>query len=169
MLLTAGVGVVLAALVVLFIVADPKTSEISNPLIGKAAPEVVGTDTSGRPFSVSAYRGQWLLVNFFAHWCVPCQTEQPELIAFSERHRDGTASVASISFQDSEEDARKFFADNGGDWAVVIDDKKEFAVEYGVVKIPESYLVNPEGVIVTKFVGGVTADGIDAEIRKNTP
>ena len=60
---------------------------------------------------------------------------------------------------------RDFFADNGGDWPVVVDPDGRIALGYGVSGVPESYLVAPDGTVVTKFVGGVTARGLDQAAR----
>lgn len=165
------VGVVAVALIVLFLTADIDGDPLdidTNRLVGKPAPAIDATDTAGRPFSIGDYRGRWLLVNFFAQWCGPCIKEHPELVAFSEAHsRLGDASVVSVAYNDTAKAVKEFFAENGGDWAVIADSKSDYAIEYAVVGLPESYLVNPEGVIVHKFVGGITKAGVEAEMAKN--
>jgi hypothetical protein len=65
----------------------------------------------------------------------------------------------------AEEDAtRRFFADNGGDWPVVVDRSGGLSVDYAVAKVPESILVSPTGLVLGKIRGGVTADELDAII-----
>ena len=61
-----------------------------------------------------------------------------------------------------------FFEENGGDWPVIAEGNGGFALQYGVVKLPESYLIAPDGTVVYKFDGGVTADGIDSIIDQLT-
>ena len=85
-----------------------------------------------------------MLVNFFATWCVPCQREHDELAAFDDRHdAAGDAVVVSVVFDDTTEDARDFFEEEGGDWPVVVGDQGDIALDYGVIEVPESYLVEP--------------------------
>jgi len=166
------VGVVVLALILLFVTADTDSDPLAgdtNQLIGKPAPDIEATDTAGRPFRIGDYRGRWLLVNFFATWCGPCIKEHPELVAFSEAHtRAGDASVVSVAYNDEPEDVQAFFERNGGDWAVIADDESDFSIDYAVVGLPESYLVDPDGTVVHKFVGGITrAEVEDVMARGN--
>jgi cytochrome c biogenesis protein CcmG/thiol:disulfide interchange protein DsbE len=161
-----GVAGVMALLFGVLIVAttrsdDPKESA-SSPLVGAEAPPLVADTLDGDTVDLRDYRGSWVLVNFFATWCVPCQVEHPELVRFSEQHAaPGDAHVISVAFQDEPADLKAFFAENGGDWPVAVGDTSSIALDYGVVKLPESYVVAPSGVIVAKVAGGVKADDID--------
>lgn len=162
------VGVVVAAMVALFAFSPDGGERVdTSPLVGKLAPPISATDTAGRPFDLDDYRGSWVLVNFFATWCGPCKIEHPELVAFSERHSvTKDASVVSISFNDDAAAVEKFFAENGGTWPVIAEGNAQIAIDYGVIKLPESYLVAPTGQIVTKFSGGIRADDVDAVIAQ---
>lgn len=126
-------------------------------IIGQVAPEVVGADLRGRTIDLDSFRGDWVLVNFFASWCPPCIQEHPELIRLS-RDDGGPLQIISIGFQDSTSNVEKFFRDNGGNWPVLTGDTGGLGIEYGVVKLPESFLVSPFGRVVAKFEGGVTAE-----------
>ena len=170
------VAVVLVALVVVLATRDPAQDRVDeSPLVGHVAPPLVGEvvapeATAGSQFDLDRLRGQWVVVNFFATWCVPCVTEHPELIEFSERHAaTGDASVASVVFDADEnvDDIADFFADNGGDWPVV--DGEDVILDWAVAAVPESFLVSPDGVVAAKITGGVTADGLDdliAEVQQ---
>lgn len=154
------VGVVMVALIVLFVTAggasDPLAND-TNQLVGKPAPDIEATDTEGRAFRIGDYRGRWLLVNFFATWCAPCIKEHPELVSFAEAHsRLGDASVVSVAYNDEPSAVQSFFDERGGDWAVIADTENDFSIDYAVVGLPESYLVDPDGTVVHKFVGGIT-------------
>ena len=72
--------------------------------------------------------------------------------------------VVSVAFDDSAQNIRDFFDEFGGDWPVISEGTDSLAVAYGVVAVPETYLVAPGGVIVDRILGGVTADQLDALI-----
>ena len=108
-------------------------------------------------FSLDDHRGQFVLVNFFATWCVPCQQEHADLERFAEAHAAaGDASVVSVIFSDQTSDVNRFFARRGGNWPVLRDDDGTIATDWGVARVPESYLVAPSGVVVGKITGGVS-------------
>jgi cytochrome c biogenesis protein CcmG, thiol:disulfide interchange protein DsbE len=167
-LIIAGVVAVVAVLLVVLLATSPQGDQpASSPLLGKLAPDIKATDTSGSQFRIDDYRGRWVLVNFFATWCAPCVQEHPELLAFSRRHAlTGDAAVVSVAFNESPSTVQKFFEKNGGDWPVIAQGNGQFALDYGVVKLPESYLIAPDGTVVEKIDGGIQADQVDATIAK---
>ncbi|HKY14908.1 MAG TPA: TlpA disulfide reductase family protein [Microthrixaceae bacterium] len=164
--IAVAVGAVGALLVVLLATSPQGERSTESPLVGGLAPDIQASDTTGEEFRIDDYRGQWVLVNFFATWCGPCKVEHPELVAFSEQHaRTGDASVVSVAFNEQPSVVKEWFEENGGDWPVIAKGNGGFALEYGVVKLPESFLVAPDGTVVHRFEGGVTAQGVDSVIE----
>jgi cytochrome c biogenesis protein CcmG, thiol:disulfide interchange protein DsbE len=158
------VGLVLAGFVALLAVsAGGDDGEEASTLIGRPAPPVVGTSLDGEPFDIDEHRGKWVLVNYFAAWCPPCVEEHPELIAFDEAHEEaGDVELVSVVFDDDEDDVRTFFDENGGDWPVLIEGTDGVAVDWGVLTVPETFLVSPQGIVVHRFTGGVTQDDLES-------
>jgi cytochrome c biogenesis protein CcmG/thiol:disulfide interchange protein DsbE len=165
--IATAVLVALAGFVIVLAQAGPASNQVVDaPIVGKAAPATEGTTLAGSRFRLSDHRGQWVLVNFMASWCGACKIEHPELIAFSQRHATvGDASVVSIATNDTPSDAKAFFTVRGGDWPVITDDGL-LATGYGLVKLPESYLVDPNGFVRVKFISAVTADFVDQQIQR---
>lgn len=158
-LVVAGlVGIVVAMLVVLLSTREPATDRIGDsPLIGRVAPAVAGTTLDGERVSIDDYRGRWVVLNFFASWCVPCQEEHPELMAFDEAHRrTGDAVLLGVTFGNDPDDARAFFARRGGDWPVVEDPENTIGVAYGVTQPPETFLITPGGEVAHRIIGETT-------------
>ncbi len=160
--LIAGVlGIVMLLFIVLLATRAPSTDrQVDSPLLGQQAPRIVGTTLQGREFDSSTYDGRYLVVNFFATWCIPCVREHDQLVRFQREQADaGQANLISVVFDDDEESVREFFAREGGDWPVVFAEPTTVS-EWGVAGVPESYVVDPAGTVRYKLVGGVTAEGL---------
>jgi cytochrome c biogenesis protein CcmG/thiol:disulfide interchange protein DsbE len=168
LIVSAVVAVLAIGFVAVLATRDPATDRRrDSPLIGNVTPPLAGETLAGGNFDIDDQQGRWVVVNFFATWCVPCKIEHPELDAFDRAHRrTGDAVVVSVLFDDDPASAREFFADNGGDWPVVLDDDGLIASAFGTPKVPESYLVTPNGRVVAKFTGGVTQDGLERAIAE---
>ena len=159
------VGVALLGLVVLFATSPSGEEKVdSSPLVGNVAPALVGTDLEGEQFDLDDHRGQWVLVNFFATWCPPCVQEHPELVELSER-TDGQLQVVSVTYDDSAEQVAEFFDERGGEWPVLTGGVDRAPLDYGVKKLPESFLVDPSGTVAVKLNGAITAAQIDELIE----
>jgi cytochrome c biogenesis protein CcmG/thiol:disulfide interchange protein DsbE len=161
------IGVVLVAFVVLLWVSDPGGDQGRRAIVGRPAPAVVGEGLEGEQVSLADMEGRWVVVNFFATWCPPCIEEHPELVAFAERHADGRAVVLGLGFEDDPEAIEAFFDQRGGDWPVIARGTGPMALSFGVRKMPESYLVAPDGTVVDVFIAGVGADQLDEAIAAN--
>jgi cytochrome c biogenesis protein CcmG/thiol:disulfide interchange protein DsbE len=145
----APVALVLVLLVVVLITRKSAADRADfNPLIDKAAPEIVGTTLDGKAFNVDQLRGKWVVVNFFATWCVPCQQEHPYLLSFDRRHSQaGDIQLISVVFNDDIGAVRDFYAKNGGDYPVVNGDQGRMALEYSVIRVPDTYIIDQLGII----------------------
>ncbi|MCP3936826.1 MAG: TlpA family protein disulfide reductase [Actinomycetia bacterium] len=161
---TVIVGLVLVGFIALLATRDDEAGSGVSRLLGRAVPELEGTTLDGGSFDIDAARGRWVLVNFFASWCVPCEVEHPELVDFSERHDDGSAVVVSVLMGDTPENGRAFFDLRGGDWPVIIDADSAPA-RFSVPQVPETFLVSPSGLVAGHWTTDFTADSADEIIQ----
>jgi cytochrome c biogenesis protein CcmG, thiol:disulfide interchange protein DsbE len=158
--------VVIAAMVVLLATRPPAAAtEVWTPLLGKTAPNIVGTTVTGQSFDLHSYRGRWVFVNFFATWCPPCQQEEPNLVTFAYEHRaPGDAALVSVVYNDTPANARSFDTSNGATWPAVIDPGGQISIHYGVSGPPETFLISPTGIVVAHLDSSVTAGDLDQQL-----
>jgi cytochrome c biogenesis protein CcmG, thiol:disulfide interchange protein DsbE len=86
-------------------------------------------------------------------------------VRFADAHPDD-ARVISVVFSDDPDDVKRFFDERGGDWPIVHDDDGAIATAWGVARVPESYLVGPNGRVVGKITGGVTFEFLEAQLAR---
>ena len=141
---------------------DPR--EIASPLVGRPAPDFRLAAMDGSEVSLSDYRGQPVLVNFWASWCFECIEEHRVLIEAREAYGDDFA-IVGILYQDSVEDARQFLIRYGdAGWPSLIDSSGTVAIDYGVSGVPESFFIDAEGTVRHKQWGAVTSQTIESEL-----
>ena len=166
--IAVAVGVVVALLVgVLATRPSATTVAVQSPLVGKPAPPIDAATIDGQRFRLSDLRGRWVVLNWFATWCVPCRIEHPDLVAFHQDHTGARdASVVGVVYDDSVQAVKEFRAAEGGSWPLLDDPKARLALAYGVAGVPESFLVDPDGVIVAKILGGVERQDLEELIAR---
>ena len=156
------------ALIAVMASAKPTSQQgASSPLIGKPAPAISGKSLSGAgSYSLAQFRGKWVLVNFAASWCVPCREETPQLKDFyAQNGGTGPDVVLAVAYDETDlGNLASYLRSQKASWPAINDGQA--VVEYGVSGIPESYLVDPEGTVVGKYLGGVTTKEINTVITR---
>jgi cytochrome c biogenesis protein CcmG/thiol:disulfide interchange protein DsbE len=175
MWVAAGVAVVLAVLIAV-LATSGQTGQLSSqsPLLGQMAPPIGGPELLSAPgepptAGLQGAPGHWVLVNFAASWCVPCQQEMPQLLTFAARHQGaGAPQIITVAYDEGDKASlAAYFRSRHVTWPLIDDNAAKVA--YGVTGIPESYLVDPEGRVVEKITSGVNADQLDAFINRYSP
>ena len=153
------VGVVLGALLIVLVTADPNPSDnAESPLLGNPAPTVVSTTLEEETFELARRKGSWVIFNFFNSTCVPCVNEHPDLVAFAEAEAKSAnpAELYTIINDDSDGAVQNFFDANGGDWTKVRDSDAAISVAFGVAKVPETWVIDPNGYVRLRIAGQLT-------------
>lgn len=114
--------------------------------------------------SLSDYRGNWVVVNYWATWCAPCRKEMPELSELHEQRPDVT--VLGLAYEDAEEtDFEAFLQASPVSYPILRVDVYDPPEPFGAPKVlPTTYILDPEGLAVKRFLGPVTRESIEAFI-----
>ena len=129
---------------------DTATVAVDEPVPDAPLPRLGGEGEA----ELADYRGKWVLVNFWASWCDPCRTESPTIERFASRHRDELI-VVGINTEDLTEDALAFVDEFDLSWEMLRDGEGERKDAFGIVALPESFLVDPQGRVALVRRGAV--------------
>jgi cytochrome c biogenesis protein CcmG/thiol:disulfide interchange protein DsbE len=152
---------IFAVLVVVFAVAlkrAPEKQFVHSALIGKPAPDFVLPDllNEGGTIDSRKFKGRWVLLNVWGTWCYECRAEHAQLLAIQ---KEGKVAVVGLNYKDENDAARKWLQDLGNPFeAIAVDKEGRAAIDYGVYGAPETFLVNPQGIIVHKVVSVITPE-----------
>ena len=124
------------------------------PRIGQNAPEFTVQD-SDRSVSLNQYRGQAVVLNFWATWCPPCVEEMPSLVEMQRRMKIKGVTVVAVSVDVDEKAYRQFLKDHNVNLLTVRDPGQKSSNLYGTFKFPETYIIDRNGVMRRKFIGAV--------------
>jgi cytochrome c biogenesis protein CcmG/thiol:disulfide interchange protein DsbE len=132
--------------------SDPRL--VDSPLIGKPAPaiELEYLESPGI-WSLEDMRGQVVVVNFWASWCVACRLEHDDLLAAAEAYRNQGVRFLGVDFQDDRAEAIAFLDEMGRGYDYVADPGSRVAVDYGVFGIPETFFIDGNGIVRAKIAG----------------
>ena len=127
-------------------------------------PEIGLVDEAEAVRSLSDYKGQWVLLNFWATWCAPCRAEMPTLQALETAMGDDFSVVTVATGRNSVEGIDKFFGEAGITTLPKLrDPKSELARNMGVLGLPLTVILNPEGQEVARLIGDADWNSADAK------
>ena len=161
--LLIGGFLVLVGLLAVGLRLDPH--EVPSPLIGKPAPafELPLLQQPDKRFSQKDMLGTVWVMNVWASWCPPCLVEHPVV---SELARSGIAPVVGLNYKDAREDALPWLKRNGDPFKVTVYDAAgRIAIDYGVYGVPETYVIDRNGIIRYKRVGPLTPQITQKKLR----
>ncbi|MCY4050099.1 MAG: DsbE family thiol:disulfide interchange protein [Gammaproteobacteria bacterium] len=156
--------IIFCALSVLLYIALGKNPEhIPSPLIGKSAPEFMLSDLENQfLLSKKDMQGQVWLLNVWASWCVACVEEHPLLNNLSD---SSDVQIVGLNYKDEQDDAKKWLEMHGNPYSFIAVDKTgNVGIDYGVYGVPETFLIDKDGMIQYKHIGPLTQEIIFHQI-----
>jgi cytochrome c biogenesis protein CcmG, thiol:disulfide interchange protein DsbE len=164
----AAAAVLAALFVVLANGTAVKPDVTSTFLRGRPAPAVVTSTLDGKPFDLSRRKGSWVVLNFFTSTCLPCKAEHPELIKFADQQAGiaNGAELYTVIKDDDDAAVTKWFTDQGGNWPIITDDNGTISTSFGVAQVPETWIIDPAGVVAARYASSITADGLATDLQQ---
>ena len=141
---------------------DPRA--LPSALIGKPAPAVdlPGLIEGAPRLQLASFKGKPVAVNFFASWCLPCRAEHPFLKQLSA---DLGVPFIGIAWKDKSDAARSYLADLGDPYAATgADDSGRTGIDFGITGVPETFLVDGDGIIRYRLAAPITDDALKAQL-----
>ncbi len=138
--------------------------EVPSPLIGKAAPSfrLPQLQEPAQSLALDDLKGKVWLLNVWASWCAACLDEHPLMVEFSKQN---VLPIYGLNYKDKREDALKWLDKHGNPYALSIQDADgRVGIDYGVYGVPETYLIDRNGIIRYKRIGPVTPEIIQEKI-----
>ncbi|HTW57492.1 MAG TPA: TlpA disulfide reductase family protein [Terriglobales bacterium] len=124
------------------------------PRIGSMAPDFTVQDSQNK-VTLSQFRGQVVVLNFWATWCAPCVEEMPSLVEMQRRMKAKGITVVAVSMDVDASAYREFLKEHNVDLLTVRDPEQKSSSLYGTFKFPETYVIDRNGIMRRKFIGAV--------------
>ena len=164
--LTVGFILTASLVVVLYFALGNDPQHIDSPLVGAVAPDfALKAVGSGETIDLARYRGKPVILNFWATWCRPCWDEHPVLTE-NAQILGNRVQFVGVVFQDDEKKIVDFLQQRGWAYPTLVDDRGKTAIAYGIGGVPETFFLDKHGTIVEKFVGPMSTETLQANLRK---
>src|SRR5690349_24399220 len=160
--LPLAIFAVIVAFLFVGLFRDPR--EVPSPLIGKPAPAfaLAQLHEPGKTLTTADMRGQVWLLNVWASWCVSCRVEHPLLI---ELARSKAVPIVGLDYKDKRDDGLRWLDRMGNPYALsAFDVDGRVGIDYGVYGVPETFVIDKQGVIRYKQIGPITPEALERTI-----
>lgn len=124
-------------------------------MVGDRAPDFALAGLDRKAVTLANYRGQVLVLNFWATWCAPCVEEAPSLEKFSAQMQPLGVTVIGVSVDEDVAALEKFVADNRLSFPIARDPGGSLAAHFGTFKFPETYIIDRHGKVAEKIIGAI--------------
>lgn len=146
--------------------SDRSVRKADNGTLGEL-PDKEFVTMKGESVKLSDYRGEILMVNFWATWCGPCRKEIPELVKLKEKYGDQGFEIIGVALdEEGFEVVEPFLQQFGINYTIVADDYSYGNELGGIYMVPTTYLVNKDGKIAFRKIGEITVENIESKITE---
>ena len=149
----------------LFLVSLLSAGAAPESLLHKPAPVFIRPDLSGKAIDLAAYKGQVVLLNFWATWCAPCQIEMPRFVAWRNRFGPQGLQVIGVSMDDEDTPVRSLVRRRGISYPMLMGDEKIGEQYGGIFGLPVTFLIDRTGNVAAVFKGETSLPAMERKIQ----
>ncbi|MBL1409885.1 TlpA disulfide reductase family protein [Sphingobacterium faecale] len=134
-----------------------EVAKLRKLAIGQPAPEIIAYTPNNKTVKLSDFRGQYVLVDFWASWCVPCRKENPNIVRLYNSYKDKNFTVLGVSLDNNPGSWMRAVEEDKLEWTNISDLKawsSDLVLDYRIKAIPASVIVDPSGIIIGKNLRG---------------
>lgn len=146
-------------LLALFLLVIP-VAAFAIPQKGQPAPPFKVTTTSGQQLTLASYKGNVLILDFFASWCQPCKRSIPHMIDLNRKYGKQGLQILGLSLDEDKDDLVDFITPMKFNYPAALANE-DLQIEYGLRSIPTFFIIDKKGIIVEKYMG------LTDEVKKN--
>src|SRR6185437_13399237 len=150
----------------LVLLTFPALAQGPASLLHKAAPQFVRTNLNNQAVDLSAYRGQVVLLNFWATWCAPCQIEIPQFVKWQTRYGAQGLQILGVSMDDDSAPVLALTQKRAVNYPVVMGDVQLGRLYGGVLGLPITFLIDRQGNIAAVYKGQTNLPAMERKIRR---
>jgi cytochrome c biogenesis protein CcmG/thiol:disulfide interchange protein DsbE len=136
-----------------------------RPQRGELAPDFALTLLDGSEVTLADLRGQVVVLNFWASWCSPCRREAPALQETWATHKDEGVAFIGVTYQDAQGASQRFIQEFGITYPNGMDEKGRISRAYGVMGVPETFVIDRDGKVVWFQIGEVRAEELARQLE----
>ena len=137
-----------------------------DPLVGNPAPDFTLQTLDGQTVTLSALRGQPVIVNFWASWCIPCREEFPLLVSAYQQYSEQGLQIVGVIHDDGPQTATDFARQYGATWPLVLDPNEVGWNAFHGSLVPVSYYIDRDGIVRAVSYGAPPSGFLDDQIRQ---
>jgi peroxiredoxin len=169
LMMRTSILILLSAALVYTLYANFTKDQVSAVQKGNKAPDFVLTDMEGNRHTLSDYRGQGVLLNFWGTWCKPCEYEMPYMENQYKDYKSEGVQILAVNVGEPNYSVENFANRHNLSFPILIDNGEQVQTAYGVDPLPVTFLIDKNGVLIDTLTGSMSEETIQKHMERIKP